>query len=299
MSAADVVHGTVPESRLLDERTVSALALGGAGMSIRQERDDRISVEAIRTAAAEGITLFDTARAYTKVGSDSHNEDLFASALRGRDEVVIATKGGHFRIDEGSWGIDGRPEALRADCEHSLRHLKREQLDLYFLHHPDPQVPLEESVGELVRLQKEGKIHSIGLSNVSIEQLTRARRVASISAVENRFSALDPAQDRVAGYCATAGILYLGYSPLAGVAGATEAGSLPDLAGIATRRRVSPQCVLLSWLLTLRPWVLPIVGATRPSTVTDSAQAMSLDLTPGELELIDGELRAFTHPAIG
>ncbi|MEN2739609.1 aldo/keto reductase [Microbacterium sp. X-17] len=279
---------------LLGGRPVGSIALGGAGMSLSAERDDCVSITAIRAAADGGIVLFDTARAYTTVDAEAHNEGLFAEALGSREDVVIATKGGHFRIDKSTWGIDGSPEAIRADCERSLRRLRRERIELYFLHHPDPTVPLAESVGELNQLRSEGKVAHIGLSNVTIEQLESVQDVATVAAVENRFPATEAPKDGMAEHCASHGIVYLGYSPLSGVMAGLRAGRFPKLAEVAARLSVSPQRVTIAWLLACRPDVLPIVGASRPESVADSARAADLALTAQDLVRLSTELLAAT-----
>jgi pyridoxine 4-dehydrogenase len=144
-------------------------------------------------AAHTGPMLIDTALAYTRAGIESYAEQAVARALRGltTGRPLIATKGGHWRRGD-SFPVDGRPDTLRAQCEVSLRTLEADRIDLYQLHHVDPQVPLSDSVGALGQLQQEGKIAAIGLSNVTVAQLDEALAVAPIVTVQHRLSCTDP-----------------------------------------------------------------------------------------------------------
>ncbi|TAM76520.1 aldo/keto reductase [bacterium] len=224
--------------------------------------DDAVSERAIHAAHDAGVRLFDTADAY----GPEHNERLLQRALRGRD-AFVATKGGFVRPG-GAWVCDGRPEHLRLACEGSLRRLKRERIDLYQLHAPDPTVPIEESVGALEELRGEGKIARIGLSNVSVAEIEAARKVASIASVQNELNvSLQGDLHDVVPYCERQGILYLAYSPLH-----EGAFRVPRVRHLASVHRVPPAAVALAWLLTLSPSILPIPGTQDPAHARENAE---------------------------
>ena len=143
----------------------------------------------LRTLVDRGVRLIDTADAYCLTSADTgHNEDLVAEAIGGRDDVVVATKGGHVRDATGGWHTDGRPAHLRAACEESLRRLGRDAIDLYFFHRPDPAVPFEESVGAMRELRDAGKVRHVGVSNVDVAQLDAASAIVEVAAVQNELS---------------------------------------------------------------------------------------------------------------
>jgi aryl-alcohol dehydrogenase-like predicted oxidoreductase len=258
------------------------------GLSLDHADDPRRAALTIRAALDCGVTLFDTAITYTTRDETHHNERLLRQAA-GRPTasgpVFITTKGGHFRAGD-TFPIDARPATLRAHCESSLTALGSERIDLYLLHWPDPSVPIEDSVSALADLQREGKIGQIGVSNVDIVQLERARQAAPITAVENPLSVFDQQHEDVLSLCIRAGIAFLAYSPLGG-AGRLSRGGLPaTLEGIAHRHRVSPARIALAWLLAQSPNVIPIVGATRAAHVRDAADATNTTLTRDEIHAL-------------
>ncbi|HVX46096.1 MAG TPA: aldo/keto reductase, partial [Mycobacteriales bacterium] len=247
------------------------------------------AIGTIRAAVEHGVRLIDTAHAYTLVGHPAHNEELIAEALAGvpdASEIVVATKGGHWRAEDGSFGIGGGPTRLAEHARVSRQYLKRDVLDLYFLHWPDAQLPIEESVEGLERLRAAGRIRAIGLSNVDADQLQRARRVAPIAAVQNHFSPFDTSDRPVLEACADAGITYFSYSPLGGTTRArSRLEARPVLADLAAERSVTPQRLALAWLI--RSGIVPVVGARRPETIIDSAGAMALADQVGADEIAD------------
>jgi pyridoxine 4-dehydrogenase len=167
------------------------VALGGAGYSLSPHapNDDDVAVRVIRAGYDRGIRIFDTARAYAPVGMPFHNEELMRRALAGRADAIIATKGGHWRAGASDFPADNRPERLRKDAEDSLRALALDCLPLYYVHRVDRDtVPIEDSVGALDDLRREGKIARIGISNVTAEQVRRAVAIAPVAAVQNRLS---------------------------------------------------------------------------------------------------------------
>ena len=218
-----------------------------------------------------GITLIDTADAY----GPEINERYIAEALYPYpDGVVIATKCGITRPNRETWARDGRPEHLRAACEASLRRLRLKRIDLYQLHVPDPRVAIEELVGALADLRAAGKIRHIGLSNVSVGDLRRARRVAPIASVQNRFNVSDRSSDDVLAECESAGIAFLPYKPLV-----TEADPTGPLARVARRRGVTPAQVAIAWLLARSPVMVPIPGTSSPPHLDENVAAARISLS--------------------
>ena len=255
-----------------------AIALGTAQFAFK-DVSDVASIATVDAALDAGVRLIDTALAYNRPGHVSYVERLLSRVLvrRGREAFTIATKGGHWR-DRDDFPIDGSPAALRSHCEISLRALGVEQIDLYQLHHIDPKVPLGESILALVGMQREGKIREIGLSNASIAQLEEAMLIAPIASVQNRLS-FDLDDDKAtADYCAAHGLAYLAYMPFGGAAGSLRGpGDVRE--AIAARLGVSWQQVTLAWMMTLSDTIVPIVGASRPASITDSLASVALKLT--------------------
>src|SRR5215210_4228593 len=177
-------------TRKLADADVFPIGLGGMPMSLEGRPPEERSIRTIHAALDAGVNLIDTADAYSRDDSDvGHNERLIAKALRGRrDEVIVATKGGHTRTPGGGWELDGTREHLRAACEASLRALETDRIDLYQYHRPDPRVPYAESIGAIKELQDEGKVRWIGLSNANTEQIEESLRIADIVSVQNQLS---------------------------------------------------------------------------------------------------------------
>jgi aryl-alcohol dehydrogenase-like predicted oxidoreductase len=262
-------------------------------MSLRRRLDEAQSIRTIHAALDAGIRLIDTADAYSVDSSDvGHNELLLAKALRQwsgeRDQVMVATKGGHTRTPDGGWGLNGRPEYLRQACEASLKALEVEAIDLYQYHRPDPSVPYAESVGALKQLLDEGKIRLAGISNASVAQISEAMGIVELASVQNEFSPRFRSSQLELEFCAEHDIAFLPWSPLGGIGKAGELGARhAAFAEIAQAHGVSPQQVALAWELAKAPVVIPIPGATRPETITDSARAAELELSAEELARLD------------
>jgi pyridoxine 4-dehydrogenase len=241
-------------------------------------RDREKALTVLRRAVELGVNLIDTSDAY----GPEVNELQIAEALHPYPAgLVIATKGGLVRTGRGAWPEDGRPERLREACEGSLRRLRVERIDLYQLHAPDPNVPLEDSVGELARLRDEGKIRYVGLSNVTLDELERARRLVPIVSVQNRYSLFDRSSEDVLEACERAGIAFLPWFPLA--AGAIGRGR--RLAEVAHRLGATSFQVALAWLLRRSPVMVPIPG-------TSSLEHLEENVTARDLRLSDEDFRA-------
>ena len=249
------------------------VAAGCASFSLTDARDDDEAVRTIRAARDAGIRVFDTARAYATVDDATHNERLVARALRGEDDVVIMTKGGHFRRNEREWGVDNSPERLRRDVDESLRALGVERVGVYFLHRADGAVDIGASFGALDELRREGKIEALGISNATSEQIRQAASVTTLAAVQNRF-AIGVDSDETMRCAQDLGIAFFAYSPLGGPGSAASvAHVLPRVARIALRRGVSVQRLALRAILALSPQASVVVGVGRPATARDSALA--------------------------
>jgi aryl-alcohol dehydrogenase-like predicted oxidoreductase len=258
-----------------------AMRLTGTGIW-GEPKDPAEARRILRRAVELGVEFIDTADSY----GPAISERLIAEALspypRG---LVIATKGGITRGGPDQWARDGRPEHLRVACEASLKRLRLDTIDLYQLHAIDPTVPFEDSLGELVLLQKEGKIRLIGVSNFDLAQLEAGRRIAQIVSVQNRYNVVDRSSQGVLDYCTTHRIAFVPWSPLAQSArdatAEKEAGK--TMAAIAAARGVSVPQVALAWSLAQSPWMLPIPGTSSMKHMEENVAAGALRLTPEEL----------------
>ncbi|MGY1804022.1 aldo/keto reductase [Blastococcus sp. SYSU D00922] len=279
------------QKRRIGDLTVSAIGLGAMPLSTKSQRPSREeAVGVVHAALDAGVTLVDTADAYSLDEAEfGHNEELVAEALRsygsGADDVLVATKGGHTR--EGTdWGLDGSPAYLRRACEASLRRLGVDAIGLYQYHRPDPATPWEDSMGALRALVDDGLARMVGVSNADIAQIDVARSVIgdAFVSVQNQFSpGWRFSADELA-HCAAHGIAFIPWSPFGGV---SAAGSLdataPAFAEVADELGVSVYQVTLAWHLAQAEVVIPIPGASRASSIQDSAAAADLQLTQEQL----------------
>ena len=239
------------------------------------DRDQAIAV--LRRAVELGVDLIDTADSYGPYVS----EELIRTALHPYpSQLVIATKAGLVRTGPNLWVPVGRPEYLRQECEMSLRRLRLEQIPLFQLHRIDPQVPLEEQIGELVALQREGKIRFIGLSNVSVDQIRAARAVAAIATVQNRYNLVDRGSEDVVEHCERERIGFIPWFPLA-------TGDLSRNGGLLTafseRLGTTPSQVAVAWLLHRSQVILPIPGTASVAHLEENVEAALLGLTDDQV----------------
>ena len=238
-----------------------------------EDRENALAV--LRRAVELGVNLIDTSDAY----GPEVNELQIAEALRPYPEgLVIATKGGLLRDRNANWPTDGRPEHLRAACEASLRRLRVDRIDVYQLHAPDPKVPLEDSVGALAELRREGKIRHVGLSNVSVEELDLARSIVPIVSVQNRYSLFDRKSEDVLAACERDALGFLPWYPLA-------SGSLTRrtrLQSIANKYDATPAQVGLAWLIQHSPAMLPIPGTSSLAHLEENVASTQLRLGDDE-----------------
>jgi aryl-alcohol dehydrogenase-like predicted oxidoreductase len=282
-------------TRRIGETQVSAIGLGGMPLSIEGKPDEQRAVATVHAALDAGITLIDTADAYSLGSTDfGHNESLIANALAtyGGDtsEVLVATKGGHTRTGDGGWTLDGSPAYLKQACEASLKRLGVERIGLYQFHRPDPKVPTAESVGAVRDLLDEGKIQYAGVSNFNPAQIREANEILGgrLAAVQNQFSPSFRSSEPELELCAELDIAFLPWSPLGGISKASQLGSrFTAFNEVAADRGVSPQQVCLAWMLAKSPTVIPIPGSSRPVSIRDSAAAAELELSDAEINQLD------------
>jgi pyridoxine 4-dehydrogenase len=243
-------------------------------------RDRGEAVRVLRRAVELGVTFFDTADSYGPVVA----EELLEEALHPyADDVVIATKAGLTRQGPGIWTPVGNPAYLRQQCELSLRRLGVETIDLFQLHRIDANVPAEDQVGELKKLQDEGKVRHIGLSEVSVEQLVEARKIATIATVQNLFNLANRDAEPLLDYCESNDIGFIPWFPLATGALSQEDG---PLAAAAKEHEATPSQLALAWLLKRSPVMLPIPGTSSVAHLESNTAAAGIELTDDEFEAL-------------
>ena len=282
------------EQRTIGTRRVSELGYGGMYLSVEGRPSEEQALETLKAVIDGGVTLIDTADAYCLNDSDvGHNERLIAKALaasgKSRDEVLVATKGGHTRQPDGGWDVNGRPDYLRKACDASLKALGVEVIDLYQYHRPDPKVPYEESIGAVAELQRAGKVRMVGISNVSVAQLDTAQRLVDVVSVQNEFNHWhrNDEHNGVLQACTERGIAYLPYSPFGGGCRAKRLGQVAAIAEVARAHSATPYQVVLAWLLTKSPVILPIPCTTRADRLRENLGAASLRLSAQEVQAVD------------
>jgi aryl-alcohol dehydrogenase-like predicted oxidoreductase len=224
------------------------------------------NIALVKAAVGAGVQMIDTAHSYT--GGQSE-ETVCAALSPMRENYIVATKGGF-----GGAGR-GRPEVLHDEIEQSLRRLRTKTIGLYYLHRVDPETPLEESLAAIKEYRDRGKIRLIGISEVGIDQIERARKVVSIAAVQNHYSLSERKYEAVVDYCARENIAFIPFFPLRGTGG----GALEE---IAKRHGATEQQIALAWLLRRSPTMLPIPG-------TLSLEHLKQNVAASEIELSDAE----------
>ncbi|MFI9502828.1 aldo/keto reductase [Nocardia sp. NPDC052566] len=274
------------------DRTVSRIGYGamrlaaapepghdqGMGHIWRAPVDRAAATAVLRRAVELGADLIDTADSYAL----GENEELIAEALHPyRDDLVIATKIGVTRPSPTEWVPIGHPAYLRQQAELSLRRLKVDRIDLLQLHRLDPTVPLADQIGALQQLREEGKVRHIGLSEVTVEQLREAERIAPIASVQNMYNLAERGHDAVVDYAAERGIAFIPFFP---VAAGAHAGQDGPVAAVARELGATPAQTALAWLLRRSPTVLPIPGTTSLDHLAENLAAVDIQLSDQQFE---------------
>jgi aryl-alcohol dehydrogenase-like predicted oxidoreductase len=285
------------QQRPIGNRTVSAIGLGEMPLSIEGRPDRRQAVATIHASLDAGVTIIDTADAYSlSVQEHGHGEELVAEALAAypgaTDDVVVATKGGHRRPGDGSWTVHGDPAYIKEACEASLKRLGVDAIGLYQYHRPDPKVPWADSVGALADLLDEGKILMAGVSNANVAQIDEAQQVLGgrLVSVQNQFSPRFRSSESELEHCEKLGIVFIPWSPMGGIGRADDIEhTYPEFAAVAKEVGASPQQVTLAWMLAKGSRVIPIPGSSRPETAVASPAAAAIELTPDQVARLDAD----------
>lgn len=312
------------ETRTLgNDLQVSAVGLGCMGMShaygpaADKEEMSRLLAQAVEM----GYTFFDTAEVYGTPENPHDNEELLGNALKPfRNRIVLASKCG-IRFDETASEVnkplipDGRPETIKASAEGSLRRLKTDHLDLYYIHRVDPKVPIEETAGAMKEQIAEGKITHWGISEANEETLRRACRVCPVTAVQNRYSMMYRDYEALFPVLEELHVGFVAFSPLANgfltakydknshfEAGTDYRSAMPQfspegmdkneelirrLREIAAQKNASPAQISLAWMLAKKPWIVPIPGTRKFERLSENAKAADVKLTKQEVEELD------------
>ena len=250
-----------------------------------EPKDAEAAREVLRRAVEIGVNFIDTSDAYGPAVS----ERLIGEALAPYKEgVVIATKGGLTRQGPNQWLPVGRPEYLRQQVELSLRYLKLERIDLWQLHRIDPKTPVEESLGEIAKLQKEGKIRHVGLSEVKAREIEQARKIVEIVSVQNKYNIGDRAHEDVVDYCTKHNIGFIPWFPVAAGELAKPGGKL-DAA--AKKHNATVSQLSLAWLLHRSSVILPIPGTTSIAHLEENVAAANVHLNDVEWSEIEASVK--------
>ena len=268
------IGGDMPVARL----GYGAMRITGPGIWGPPANHDE-SIAVLKRAVELGVTLIDTANSY----GPEVSENLIAEALYPYPKgLVIATKGGYRRTGPNQWTPEGDPAHLRAACEGSLKRLRLDRIDLYQFHVPDPAVPYEDSIGTIADLQREGKIRHIGISNVQIDHIKRARALIKVVSIQNRYSPQDRASDAVIDYCEKENLAFFPWGPIGFGKGLKGSG----IEAAARAHNASESQVAIAWLLARSPVMVPIPGTSSVAHLEENIAAAALKLSPDEMTAV-------------
>lgn len=277
---------------------VSAIGLGAMPLSLDDRPSEEQSISLIHRALDLGVTLIDTADAYCLDERDKHhNERLIAKALasysRDSSGVIVATKGGLMRPN-GAWLSNGDPVHIEKTIHESYQALGgRRPIPLWQLHAPDARFDLSETLKPVREAVSDGRIRFVGLSNVSVSEIEQAREIVDVVSVQNQYNPWkrSPETDGVLAYCEKERLTFLPWSPLGGSSRVDRLKDIPILRSISLERGVSPQRIVLAWMMARSPAILPIPGASRVHNLEDSVASAELQLTGQEIQSISDQLR--------
>jgi pyridoxine 4-dehydrogenase len=279
-SAASAGTVTIGGDLRVNRMGYGAMRVTGRGIWGEPE-DPQESKAVLRRAIELEVNFIDTADSYgPEVSERLIGETLYPYP----SGLVIATKGGQTRPGPNRWVPNGQPEHLRRALEGSLRRLKLERIDLYQFHRPDPHIPIEESLGALADMQREGKIRHVGVSNFDVDQLQRGQKVIRIVSVQNRYNLTDRSSEPVLRYCEREGIAFIPWAPLA-AGPLTQSGGLLDQ--IASKHHASQGQIALAWLLQRSPVMLVIPGTSSVRHLEENVAAASITLSQDELQSLE------------
>jgi aryl-alcohol dehydrogenase-like predicted oxidoreductase len=281
-------------SRQLGKTNIEVYPIGFGAMplSLDNRPDSKQASSVIETFIQKGGNFIDTANVYcideTEIG---HNEKLIEkilSVLNHKNDVIVATKGG-VRRKGSNWIADGKPEFLRQSCEQSLKDLNTDSIFLYQLHAPDHNIPLTDSVAELLKLKEEGKIQHIGLSNINKEQIQLALSITDIVSVQNRCSIFDKSSfnNGVIEFCKNNDITCIAHSPVGGYFQHKQLSENSLLKKLAEKHHVTSYQIMIAWLLHKSDHILPIPGASKVNSITDSMKAIDIELSKEDLQQLE------------
>jgi len=282
VGSAAAVPGTI---EIGGDLTVNRLGFGamritGSGI-IGYPPDPEEAKAVLRRALELGVNFIDTADSY----GPEVSENLIADALFPYpDDLVIATKGGLLRPGPGQWTPDGRPEHLREACEGSLRRLRVEQIALFQFHRPDSKVPLEDSMGEILRMKEEGKIRHIGICNVTEEQLRKAEQVTPVVSVQNRYNVADRTSEPIVELCEKERLAFFPWAPILDLERHGSVGEIASAHGASVRQ------IVIAWLLQRSTAIVPIPGTGSVAHLEENVAARDIHLEPEEIATLTGKM---------
>jgi aryl-alcohol dehydrogenase-like predicted oxidoreductase len=306
------------ERRKLGALQVSAVGLGCMSMTpIYGEPDPNEAIATIHRAPELGIDFIDTSDAY---GASGANEELVGRALKGRrDKYVLATKFGNIRLPDGKPGANGKPDYVAQACEASLKRLGTDCIDLYLIHRIDDTVPIEDTVGAMVKLKEQGKIRHLGLSEAGAKTIRRAHEVHPMAALQTEYSLWTrEVEGEILDACQELGIGFVAYSPLGrgfltGVVGAADQLSEKDrrrdmpryqgdnakanaklidaLKPLAAKEGCTPAQLAIAWLLSRKPWVVPLAGTGKRKWLEENAKAVDVKPSAATLDALEQVFR--------